>query len=161
AAVPLQDLSEHYTDLLQHFSAAFALEGAHAVVPGGRSAEPIWAELVGAAPSTPGAFFSALLERDNGKVLAYFFTLSQLDRAHQAFFTANPQRAARFFKLFAATQEMQRRSATGYSPFSEFLRSVPLDPDNHVEFPGSPEIWAVAKGRSTDEAQSKLFKRVS
>jgi Flp pilus assembly protein TadD len=161
AAVPLQTLYEHYTEQLQHFAAAFALEGTHAAVPGGRSAETIWAELVGAPPSTPGAFFSALLERDNGKVLAYFFTLSQLDRAHQAFFTANPQRAERFFKLFASTQEMQRRSATGYSAFSEFLRAVPLDRENHVEFPGSPEIWAVAKGRSTDEAQSKLFKRVS
>jgi len=161
AAVPLQTLYERYTDQLQHFAAAFALEGTHAVVPGGRSAEAIWAELVGAPPTTPGAFFSALLERENGKVLAYFFTLSQLDRAHQAFFTANAQRAARFFKLFAATQEMQRRSSTGYSPFSEFLRAVPLDAENHVEFPGSPEIWAVAKGRSTDETQSKLFKRVS
>ena len=161
AAVPLQTLYERYTDQLQHFAAAFALEGTHAAVPGGRSAEPIWGELVGASPSAPGPFFSALLERDNGKVLAYFFTLSQLDRAHQAFFTANPQRAARFFKLFAATQEMQRRSATGYSPFSEFLRAVPLDAENHVEFPGSPEIWAVAKGRSTDEVQSKFLKRVS
>jgi hypothetical protein len=162
AAVPLQTMYEHYTDLLGHFAAAFALEGAHAAVPGGPSAENIWAELVGAPPSRPGSFFRALLERDNGKLLAYFFSLSQLDRAHQAFFTANLERASRFFKLFAATDEMQRRASTGYSAFSEFLRSVPLDQENHVEFPGSPEVWAVAKGRSgNEEHNSKLLKRVS
>jgi len=151
AAVPLETMYEHYTDLLGHFVAAFALEGTHAAVPGGPSAENIWAELVGAPPSRPGAFFRALLERDNGKLLAYFFSLSQLDRAHQAFFTANLERASRFFKLFAATEEMQRRASTGYSTFSEFLRSVPLDHENHVEFPGSPEVWAVAKGRAGNE----------
>ena len=162
AAVPLQTMYEHYTDLLGHFAAAFALEGTHAAVPGGPSAENIWAELVGAPPSRPGAFFRALLERDNGKLLAYFFSLSQLDRSHQAFFTATPERASRFFKLFAATQEMQRRASTGYSTFSEFLRSVPLDNENHVEFPGSPEVWAVVKGRAgNEEHNSKLFKRVS
>ena len=162
AAVPLQTMYEHYTDLLGHFAAAFALEGTHAAVPGGPSAENIWAELVGAPPSRPGAFFRALLERDNGKLLAYFFSLSQLDRAHQAFFTANLDRASRFFKLFAATEEMQRRASTGYSTFSEFMRSVPLDNENHVEFPGSPEVWAVAKGRSgNEEHNSKLLKKVS
>ncbi len=115
AAVPLQTMYEHYTDLLGHFAAAFALEGTHAAVPGGPSAENIWAELVGAPPSRPGAFFRALLE-----------------------------------------------PSTGYSTFSEFLRSVPLDNENHVEFPGSPEVWAVVKGRAgNEEHNSKLFKRVS
>jgi hypothetical protein len=161
-AAPLQTLYEHYTDLLGHFAAAFALEGTHAAVPGGPSAENIWTELVGAPPSHPGAFFRALLERDNGKVLAYFFTLSQLDRAHQAFFTANPGRASRFLQLFAATDQMRRRTSTGYSAFSEFLRSVPLDNENHVEFPGSPEVWAVAKGRAgNEEHNAKFLKRVS
>jgi len=162
SAVPLQTLYEHHTDLLGHFAAAFALEGTHAAVPGGPAAEAIWAELVGAPPSRPGDFFRALLERENGKVLAYFFTLSQLDRAHQAFFTANAARASRFFKLFAATQEMQRHVSSGYSTFSEVLRSVPLDHENHVDFPGSAEVWTVAKGRSSNEMQTaKLLKKVS
>ena len=162
SSVPLQTLYEHHTDLLDHFAAAFALEGMHAAVPGGPSAEPVWAELVGAQPDRPGIFFRALLERENGKLLAYFFTLSQLDRAHQAFFTANAARASRFFKLFAATQEMQHRASAGYSTFSEVLRSVPLDHENHVDFPGSAEVWTVAKGRSSNEAQtSKLLKKVS
>src|SRR4029077_10127983 len=100
SAVPLQTLYERYADLLDHFAVAFALEGTHAAVPGGPSAEALWTELVGAQPSRPGAFFHALLEREDGKLLAYFFTLSQLDRAHQAFFTANVARASRFFKLF-------------------------------------------------------------
>ena len=162
SAVPLQTLYEHYTDLLGRFAAAFALEGTHAAVPGGRAAEAIWAELVGAPPNRPGDFFRALLERENGKLLAYFFTLSQLDRAHQAFFTANTARASRFLKLFATTQEMQRRISSGYSTFSEVLRSVPLDHENHVDFPGSAEVWTVAKGRSSNEAQTaKLLKKVS
>jgi tetratricopeptide (TPR) repeat protein len=153
SVIPLGTLYERHTDLLDNFAPAFALEGSRAAVPGGRSAEPIWAGLAGVSPDRPGAFFRALLERENGKLLAFFFTLSQLDKAHQSFFTANASRTAQFYKLFAATQEVQHRSSGGYSTFTEVLRSVPLDQLNHVNFPGSAEVWAVAKGHSTSELQ--------
>ncbi len=162
AAVPLQTLYERYTELLDNFAAALALDGDHAAVPGGPRAEPLWATLAGVAPDHPGAFFRALLERENGKLLAFFFTLSQLDRAHQVFFTANVSRAAEFYKLFAAAQAVRHHASGGYSTLAEVLRSVPLDSANHVNFPGSQEVWVVAKGRGSNDAQTaKMLKKIS
>lgn len=162
SAVPLQTLYERHAELLDDFAPAFALEGSHAAVPGGSSTEAIWASLAGSNPDHPGAFFRALLDRDNGKLLAFFFMLSQLDRAHQAFFTASSSRTSRFYKLFADAPGAQHHSIASYSAFTDFLRSVPLDNDNHVDFPGSPEVWTVAKGHSSSDTQTtKLLKKVS
>jgi hypothetical protein len=88
SAVNVTTLAQRYADLLYNYAAALAVQGGHALVPGGRNAEGIWAGLAGASPAQPGAFFSALLQQNNGKLLAFFFALSQLDRQHQEFFTA-------------------------------------------------------------------------
>lgn len=162
-AFPLRELCEHESDLLFYFSSALALEGTHAAVPGGVKAEPIWTGLVGASPATPGAFFRALITRNDGRLLVYFSILAQLDRAHQSFFTANERRTSQFYDLLTSTPQMKVR------PFGQFresglqrmLRSVPLDENGHIDFPGSPEVWTVAKGRSSAEAgTAKLLKKV-
>ena len=164
SAVSLSNLYDHYSDLMYLFSPAFAVQNNRASVPGGPNAERVWANLVGASPQQPGAFFRALLDRDGGKLLTFYFTLSQLDRPHQAFFTANSSRIERFYGLFASSKEMQRgiSGATSDSTFREILRSVPLDEQGHVKFPGSAEVWTVAKGRSSNDAQTtKMVQRVS
>jgi tetratricopeptide (TPR) repeat protein len=164
SAVNLGTLYDHYSDLMYLFSPAFAVQNNHASVPGGPNAETIWGKLVGVSPQQPGAFFRALLDHEGGKLLAYYFTLSQLDRPHQAFFTAHYSRTEQFYKLFASSKEMERgiSGVTRDSTFREILRSVPLDRDGRVNFPGSAEVWTVAKGRSASEAQTtKLLKRVS
>ena len=109
-------------------------------------------------------FFRALLEHDNGRLLAYFFTLTQLDQPHQAFFTDHYARTEQFYKLFSSSNENQHaHSEVIYDEtFRDFLRSMPLDGTGHIEFPGSPGIWTVVKGRSSNEAQSgKLLKKIS
>jgi hypothetical protein len=164
STVNLATLEQRYADLIYLYSPALAIEEGHALVPGGRKAETAWASLAGVSPAQPGAFFRALLEQNNGKLLAFFFALSQLDRQHQEFFTASQARTLAFYKFFAESDETRRKvSLRAYdSAFAQFLRSVPLDPDGHVDFPGSPEVWMVAKGRSSGEAQvAKMMRRVS
>jgi hypothetical protein len=160
----LKILLDKYADEMHLFAAAFALQGGHAMVPGGAKTEPIWTSLVGESPAQPGAFFRALLERDEGKMLAFFFILSQLDRPHQAFFTANLSRASQFFKVFAESDEIRGGFSRFISEttFTDFFRSVPLDDEGHVDFPGSGEVWTVAKGHSSGESQTaKMMKKVS
>jgi tetratricopeptide (TPR) repeat protein len=164
SGLSLKILLDKYADEMHLFAAAFALQGGHVVVPGGTRAEAIWASLVGEGPAQPGVFFRALLERDEGKMLAFFFVLSQLDRPHQAFFTANLSRTSQFFKVFAESDEIR----SGFSrfasetTFTDFFRSVPLDGEGHVDFPGSGEVWTVAKGHSSGETQTtKMMKKVS
>jgi len=164
SAVSLKTLEERYANLLYLYAPALAVQGKHVVVPGGPGAEAIWASLAGASPAQPGAFFQALLERENGCMLAFFFALSQLDRQHQAFFTANQTRTSRFYSLFSQLEETKRGvSGVVYdSPFTKFLRLVPLEASGHVDFPGSAEVWTAAKGRTSSGGQvAKLMKKVS
>jgi len=115
--------------------------------------------LVGAPPQRPGAFFRALLERDNASSSRIFFSLSQLDRSHQAFFTATPS-APRVSLSSSRHPGMQRRASTGYSHIQEFLRSFLSITKIHVEFPGRRSV-AVVKGargtRSTTPNFSSAF----
>jgi tetratricopeptide (TPR) repeat protein len=164
SGMSLKVILDKYADEVYLFAAAFALQSGHAVVPGGVKAEAIWMSLVGESPAKPGAFFRALLERDEGKLLAFFFVLSQLDRPHQAFFTANASRTSQFLKLFEESDEMRGGFSRFVSEttFTEFFRSVPLDGEGHVDFPGSGEVWTVAKGHSSGDSQTaKMMKKVS
>src|SRR6267378_4111282 len=164
SAIDLTTLEQRYADLIYLYAAALAIQGGHAVVPGGRNAEAIWASLAGASPAQPGAFFRSLLQQNSGKVLAFFFAISQLDRQHQEFFTANQSRTSQFYKFFAESEEARRRVSTlSYdSAFAQFLRSVPLDSEGHVDFPGSSEVWTVAKGHSSGGTQmARMMKKVS
>lgn len=164
SAINLNALYDHYADLMYLFSPAFAVQDNRASVPGGPNAEKIWASIAGVSPQQPGAFFRALLERDGGKLLAFYFTLSQLDRSHQAFFTANYPRTEKFYKLFASSKEMERgiSGVTSDSTFREILRSVPLDREGHINFPGSAQMWTAGKGRATGELPAtKLLKHAT
>jgi tetratricopeptide (TPR) repeat protein len=164
SAIDLATLEQRYADLIYVYAAALAIQDGHTVVPGGRNAEGIWASLAGASPAQPGAFFRSLLEQNKGKLLAFFFALSQLDRQHQEFFTANQSRTTQFYKFFAESEEARRGvSAPGYdSAFAQFLRSVPLDSEGHVDFPGSSEVWTVAKGHSSGGTQmARMMRKVS
>lgn len=164
SAMNLNTLAQRHADLVYNYAAAFAVQGGHAVVPGGRKAEAIWANLAGASPAQPAVFFSALLQQNSGKLLAFFFALSQLDRQHQEFFTSNPSRTSQFYKFFSESEQTRHgMSAFAYdSGFAQFLRSVPLDSQDHVDFPGSPEVWTVAKGHSSSRTQvAKMIKKVS
>lgn len=160
----IYDLADRYSGLLAAYAGAFAMNGAHAEVPGGVTAEVAWGDLAGVAPSDPASFFQSLLKGDEGTLAGFFYTLMQLDGAHQRFFTRSPARLQRFYELFRDSSEVRTTTADHrayVTSFSEFLRAVPLDESGRVEFPGSPEVWMVAKGRNVSQAKvAKMGKRV-
>ena len=162
-AVGLKTLAEKYAPLLVQYSSALAVEQGHVAVPGGVAAEADWASLVGASPHEPAPFFRALLAKDDGKLLAYYAALSELDIQHQRFFTRTPSRTAKFYQLFKDAPET-RRSNPRYirsGSFVEFLAEVPLDSGGNVDFPGSPEVWMVAKGQSRSAGNMvKMLKKL-
>jgi Flp pilus assembly protein TadD len=164
AGTELKTVAEKYADLLYLFSAALALHQSHAAVPGGLPAEAIWEKMVGASPARPGPFFRTLLEKDEGKLFSFYATLAQLDLAHQRFFTRSAARTSKFYELYRQAPELMR-GATKESletSFFDVLREVPLDADGSVEFPGSPELWLVAKGQVNSVARSaKQLKKIS
>lgn len=159
----LKTLAEKYATLLYQYSSSMAVERGRAEVPGGLPADAIWAKLAGANPSQPGPFFRALLAKDEGKLLAYYTALGELDFRHQKLFTRTPARTAKFYELFKESPEVQRSAVRHLrsGSFVEFLSEVPLDDDGNVDFPGSPEVWMVVKGQShSTEHTDKLLKRL-
>jgi hypothetical protein len=147
--VSVRNLEERYSSSLSLYSAALALNGTVADTPGGSRAAPAWQALTGVSPSNAAAFFESLLNKDEGRLIAFFYSLSQLDFQHQLFFTTSPERLKRFYDLFRGSAEMRRGGKYrigGSGAFVEFLREIPLNDDLSVDFPGSAEVWMVAKG---------------
>ena len=66
-----------YAHVLDFYGGMFQMSNGHAVVPGGARAEKAWAELVGAAPDKPAAFFERLVAKDDGWLASYFDSLSR------------------------------------------------------------------------------------
>ncbi len=124
--IPLPTLADLWTGSLVNFSAALAVEGDRAQVPGGASADPIWQRLAGADPRDAVEFFQALVRRDEGRLIAFFYTLSELDVPHQRFFTRSFERTQKFYDLFRDSSETRRGVGHRLSEnsFLEFLREV-------------------------------------
>lgn len=164
AGTDLKLLAERYADLLFRYSSSFALNGVRAAVPGGTPAEPVWEKLLGAPVSNPSRFFRALLDKDEGKLLAFFSLLGQLDTDHQKFLTRTASRTSRFYELFRDSRDVARgaEKQAQSSSFVEFLREIPLDSEDRVLFPGSPEVWVLAKGSSSSVTQTtKMAKKLA
>jgi len=150
SSIGLKELADKYSSLLFSFSSSLAVEKGKVTVPGGEKAEPNWTALVGANPGQPAQFFKDLLNKDSGKLLAYYDGLSDLDIQHQRFFTRTPARTAKFYESYKGAPEVQRSKGARIQSgsFREFLSEIPLDANGNVDFPGSPEVWRVAKGES-------------
>lgn len=161
-AIGLRPLAARYADRFALYSSALAVSGSRVVTPGGPAADAIWTGMVGASPANAPLFLRSLLDKDDGKLLAWFFTLSQLDFAHQRFFTLNANRTRQYYELFADSPDL--RAGAGRlmraGSFSGFLREIPLT-EGSVDFPGSAEVWMVAKGTSKSATKTQaLLKKV-
>ena len=162
-AIGLRELAQKYADLLLAYSSSLATGKGKAALPGGEQAEAIWERLTGASPRNPGQFFKALLKKDEGKMLAFFYALTEQDMPHQRFFTSSAGRTAGFYDLFKEAPDVQHGANRDWraTPFIDFLAGVPLDDSGHVRFPGSPEVWMLARGHSSSPSNTaRLLKRL-
>jgi hypothetical protein len=77
--------------ILDFYGSQICIHSGSVIVPGGKSAEAAWRDLVGASPAAPGTFVDRLLQRDRGWLAAYFDALSRVDPSEQAHFTQMPR----------------------------------------------------------------------
>ncbi len=122
----------------------------HPEVPGGDPALPVWAALNLTSPDEPQQFLASLLEKDNGRLLHFYFVLSQLDANRQRFFTASLQRTKAFYEAFRQSSQVVgalSRDMT-LTSISDLFRELPLDESGRVLFPGGPDVWLAAKNRA-------------
>ena len=145
AGIGLRAAVTRYADVLWPYAEAFVVSHGAVVVPGGAQAEPAWTKLVGASPHAPPAFFRALLDKDRGNLVSFYYELSRVDGAHQRFFTADPQRAASFYSWYRDSGEVRRGQVRKVGAWhSDVFQNLPLDQAGHIRFPGGPRAWTVS-----------------
>ena len=129
--------------VLDFFGASLRVENGRAVVPGGPAATRAWAQLAGANPDHPAAFFAALLQKDEGWLAAYFDALGRASPAAQAYL-CEPNRLTRCYRALRG-----RTAAPG--PARPIFRSnaqlllltarLRLRPDGAPYLPGGVNTW--------------------
>jgi Ca-activated chloride channel family protein len=153
SGIGLQVLAEKLADPLARYAEAFAMSADGVATPG---AEDAWQKLTGVSPRKPGAFFRALLERDEGALAAFYYTLSQADSAHQRYFTATPQRAERVYAWYRDSGEPRWSRIVPEERWrTRLLQDLPLDSGGNVRFPGGRGVWTNASNVD-DETLLKL-----
>ena len=150
-SVGIKPLAEKYGTLLALYSSCLEISAGRVEVPGGSAAGAVWASVVRAQPTDTRRFLRELLDKDDGRLLRFYFLLSQLDMRRQRFFTAYAKRTSAFYEVFRDSAQVEQKTArrVGSSSIEDLFRELPIDAEGHLEFPGSPEVWMVAKGKSS------------
>jgi Ca-activated chloride channel family protein len=147
-AVGLRNLVLRDTEALARYGEAFEVSRASgdskvfAAVPGGAPGEAVWKKLTGANPREPAAFFRALLEKNEGRLAAFYFAVWSADRAHQDYLTKTEARAERFYAWYRDSEEFKfglNRQVSGWR--LELLQKLPLDSAGNLRFPGGKRAW--------------------
>ena len=147
-AADAKALLNRYSDLLYAHAEALLVEGGELVVPGGPPARPFWEDLAGASPREPARFIASLLQKDDGKLLAYYHLIARLRVPNQRFLTRSATRLKTFLKAFpfSERQALKVHSFARHDvQFEEMLRQLPLDAQGHIDFPGGPDVWRVSR----------------
>ena len=138
----LQAVVTRYSDILWLYSDAFRVSNGAVAVPGGAPAEAAWAKLAGADPHAPAAFFRALLDKDRGALLSFYYLLSTAGAARQRYFTQTPERALRFYAWYRDSGDVRLgKIRSGEAWHATFFQDIPLDAAGHVYFPGGKSAW--------------------
>src|SRR5579863_2177445 len=137
-----------YAHVLDFYGGMFQVRNGKAVVPGGARSEKAWADLVGASPDKPGAFFERLIVRDDGWLASYFDALARISNSAQngavQSYLTEPDRMKRFYAAI-------RGKVTSPGPARPVFRSntdmmlltarLRLDSNGKPHIPGSLDVW--------------------
>lgn len=126
----------------------------YVAVPGGPSAEAGWKRLTGASPHEPKAFLKALVEKNEGRLAAFYYAMWTADAAHQKYVTATEARADRFYAWYRDSEEFKYgilRQFPGWH--TDLLQKLPLEGEGDaqsIRFPGGRHAWS-ASAAADDE----------
>jgi hypothetical protein len=139
-------------DIFDFYGSQLCIHSGKVEVPGGKSADAAWRELVGASPAAPGTFVDHLMQRDHGWLAAYFDALSRVDPGQQAYLTKTP----RLRNLYDAwhTAGGKTGAAEGVFPRNADLvllfTRLQWKASGEPAIPGDAADWREAFGRDMD-----------
>jgi len=129
----LRVLYERALEPFARFPEAISLHAGRFELPGGREADPIWADVFGVSPSEPGRFLLALYEKDSGMGAYVVDVLQQLpDAVARALVLSpegfGPRSLERFRRLYRSIEKagegiaLARRDPDDFGHLARFLR---------------------------------------
>jgi hypothetical protein len=137
---------------LDFYGSQISIRSGRVVVPGGVNAEPVWKELVGASPDSPGDFVVHLLAKDAGWLAAYFDVLSRVSHTQQEHLTQAP-RLKHLYEAFRApgpdTDATRGVFRQGPDLLVLFTR-VEWEPNGDPHVPGNLDVWKQIYRQKTD-----------
>jgi Ca-activated chloride channel family protein len=86
-----------------------------------------------------------VLEKQDGKLAAFYAALTRSDAAHQRFVTKTAARAERFYAWYRDSDEFLHgvtRPAGSWR--ATFMRDLPLDSAANIRFPGGKRAWTAS-----------------
>ena len=128
------------------YGSQITVRSGHIVVPGGKSAEAAWSQMVGANPGSPDQFVTHLLAKDEGWMAAYFDGLSRVDPAQQAYFT-QPHNLQSFYKALIGNSASPGPARPVFRPDAGLLllaSGIKLDTNGQPQIPGGLGAWKQA-----------------
>ncbi len=100
------------------------------------------AEAGGRESKQCGNFFRALVEKDVGRMAAFYWTMSHADAAHQQYFLKSAERGDRYYQWFRESLELKTGILVHVPGMaSEILQELPLDSAGNIRFPGGQSAW--------------------
>jgi hypothetical protein len=172
-------LYDNVLETFCRFPEALMIRDGHFVLPGGKEAEAIWTDIVGARPSDRPAFLRALYEKDLGKAAYVVDTLQQLPDpiARELLLgrTGGGQKSVkRFRRLYKAIERsgesflFQHRDAYDFGHLARFLKLsdegsllLPAADLDSGEFPHSqPELDGILSNGALRSPPEETLRRL-
>lgn len=160
SAVGLNNLIVQYSRLIADFGDSIRLAGTHVFVPGGAKAEPAWSRLAGAKPENPAQFLRALFDKDQGRLLAFYFDVFHADLPRQQYITETADRAQAYYNWYRDSMPASGVPTAAERWQATILQKV-VQPSGKVNFPGGPEAWGVGADGGTEGNTEILLHRVA
>jgi hypothetical protein len=129
--------------VLDFYGRKLSVRAGRVLLPGDESSEPVWKDLVGAGPSSPGPFIEKLLAKDKGWLAAYFDVLSRIGGSQQAYFT-EPNRLRLFYSALRASDTSAKATRGVFRPAPDLLLLVTRmrwDDTGQPLVPGNLDVW--------------------
>ncbi len=137
-------LLKEYWKTLYLYGGSLNISGTQVETPGGAKATEAWERLVGADHRKIGPFLNALLSKDAGRLMAFYYVLSGLPTVNQQFFTRNSRQLETLYKSFASPGKSLPSADTFLrrnTIFQDVAREMRLSESGDVQFPGGSSVW--------------------
>ena len=136
----LATLITRYSQSLADYGEILRSRDGRVEASGGPETDKLWSAVAGEDPKNAPHFLRALLEKDQGRLLSFYFDVSRADGAHRRFLLASSARLESFYAWYRDSGPIAPPDSPGRWQ-TTLLQKLPLDASGAVRIPGGPGAW--------------------